>query len=58
MFVFNSRAESTLGSPSYKMHMKLTIMNIQHSDYGTYKCVAKNPRGETDGTIRLYSKYL
>ncbi|XP_026465262.1 protein CEPU-1-like [Ctenocephalides felis] len=49
------KAESTLGSPSYKMHMKLTIMNIQHSDYGTYKCVAKNPRGETDGTIRLYT---
>lgn len=26
------------------------------SDFGTYKCVAKNPRGETDGVIRLYSK--
>ncbi|RZC42303.1 I-set and/or V-set domain containing protein [Asbolus verrucosus] len=38
--------------------MKLTINNIQQNDYGTYKCVAKNPRGETDGTIRLYSEYL
>lgn len=61
--------------------MRLTIYNVQHSDYGTVKCVgmffpnfawiikafpyafllqstlaAKNPRGETDGTIRLYSK--
>jgi hypothetical protein len=51
------RAENTVGSPSYKTHMKLTISNIQERDYGTYKCVAKNPRGETDGTIRLYSEY-
>jgi hypothetical protein len=50
--------ENTFGDPSYKIHMKLTINNIQQSDYGTYKCVAKNPRGETDGTIRLYSKCL
>lgn len=26
-------------------------------DDGMYKCVAKNPRGETDGTIRLYGKF-
>ncbi|CAH2003722.1 unnamed protein product [Acanthoscelides obtectus] len=47
--------ENIVGSPSYKTHMKLTINDIQQNDYGTYKCVAKNPRGETDGTIRLYS---
>lgn len=52
------RTENTVGSPSYKTHMKLTINQIQQSDYGTYKCVAKNPRGETDGTIRLYSKFI
>lgn len=51
------RAENTVGSPPYKTHMKLTISNIQERDYGTYKCVAKNPRGETDGIIRLYSEY-
>ncbi|XP_072402120.1 lachesin-like isoform X2 [Diabrotica undecimpunctata] len=49
------RTENSLGNPSYKTHMKLTINNIQQSDYGTYKCVAKNPRGETVGTIRLYT---
>lgn len=49
--------ENIIGEPSYKTHMRLTINNIQQSDYGVYKCVAKNPRGETDGTIRLYSKY-
>jgi hypothetical protein len=52
-------AENSVGPPNppYKTHMRLTIHNIQEKDYGTYKCVAKNPRGETDGTIRLYSKY-
>ncbi|KAL1493396.1 hypothetical protein ABEB36_011457 [Hypothenemus hampei] len=47
-------AENIVGDPNYKTHMRLTINNIQNSDYGTYKCVAKNPRGETDGIIRLY----
>ncbi|XP_028140390.1 protein CEPU-1-like [Diabrotica virgifera virgifera] len=47
--------ENSVGNPSYKTHMKLTINNIHQSDYGTYKCVAKNPRGETDGIIRLYT---
>lgn len=51
------RAETSVGSPTYKSHMRLTISNVQEKDFGTYKCVAKNPRGETDGTIRLYSKY-
>lgn len=41
---------------SYKSIMRLTILDVQRSDYGTFKCVAKNPRGETDGTIRLYCK--
>ncbi|KAJ8984271.1 hypothetical protein NQ317_009755 [Molorchus minor] len=49
------RAENIPGNPSYKTHMTLTINNIQQSDYGTYKCMAKNPRGETDGIIRLYT---
>lgn len=36
--------------------MRLTIINVQSSDYGNYKCVAKNPRGDTDGNIKLYSE--
>jgi len=36
--------------------MRLTIANVQSSDYGNYKCVAKNPRGDMDGNIKLYSK--
>jgi neurotrimin len=58
MMLFNYRAESITSTPSYKTHMRLFIYNIQASDFGTYKCVAKNPRGETDGTIRLYGKFF
>lgn len=49
--------ENSISDQPYKTQMRLTIYNIQATDYGIYKCVAKNPRGETDGTIRLYSKY-
>ncbi|XP_039951566.1 interference hedgehog [Bactrocera tryoni] len=48
------KTETLPGNPSYKATMRLTITNIQKSDYGSYKCVAKNPRGEMDGTIKLY----
>jgi len=50
------RVEATIGLPAYKTHMKLTIINVSSGDDGIYKCVAKNPRGETDGIIRLYGK--
>lgn len=36
--------------------MRLAIFNISQADENTYKCVAKNPRGETDGSIRLYGE--
>ncbi|KAG5682113.1 hypothetical protein PVAND_011492 [Polypedilum vanderplanki] len=49
------KTEVASSSPSYKSIMRLTIYNIQHSDFGIYKCVAKNPRGETESSIRLYS---
>lgn len=52
------REESSVGTPPYKTHMKLTIFSLTQSDFETYKCVAKNPRGETDGTIRIYCKHL
>lgn len=37
--------------------MKLTIVSVDISDFGMYKCVAKNSLGETDGSIKLYRKY-
>lgn len=48
------RVESRPMELPYKTQMLLTIVELRRSDFGTYKCVAKNPRGETDGTIRLY----
>lgn len=51
------KAMSIQGVPSYKVQMKLTIVDVSQTDYGVYKCVAKNSRGETDGTIRLYSEW-
>lgn len=37
--------------------MKLKIRNVTSSDYGSYRCVAKNSLGETDGLIKLEGKY-
>ena len=34
----------------------LNILNVDHKDFGTYECVAKNPLGESDGTINLSGK--
>lgn len=57
LMIHESGKYKTVSSPDrppYKTHMTLTICDIQREDYGSYKCIAKNPRGETDGTIRLY----
>lgn len=56
-FLSSHRTDTVYTKSAYKSTMKLTISNVQKIDYGTYKCVAKNPRGETDGTIRLYCKF-
>lgn len=33
--------------------MKLQIRNVVSADFGSYRCVAKNSLGETDGIIKL-----
>lgn len=48
--------ETMLVDNAYKVAMKLLIKSVGPHDLGSYKCVAKNSLGETDGTIKLYSK--
>lgn len=37
--------------------MRLKIRNVGPNDYGSYRCVAKNSLGETDGVIKLDGEY-
>ena len=41
---------------SYKVQMKLRIRDIEPSDFGSYKCIARNSLGSTEGSIKLYGK--
>jgi hypothetical protein len=41
----------------YNKFMLLKIRSVKHSDFGSYKCVAKNSLGETDGVIKLDGKF-
>ncbi|XP_035208287.1 lachesin-like [Stegodyphus dumicola] len=40
----------------YQVSMKLIIADIQAEDFGSYKCIAKNSLGSTEGIIRLFGK--
>lgn len=57
-FTVSHRSESIVGHPEYKTTMRLTITSVDEEDDTSYKCVAKNPRGESEGTIRLYGEYI
>lgn len=37
----------------YSKYMRLKIRNVGPNDFGSYRCVAKNSLGETDGLIKL-----
>ena len=41
----------------YRNAMKLHIYPLTQAEFGAYRCVAKNSLGDTDGTIKLYSKF-
>lgn len=44
---------TSLSDESYSRKMKLTIRKVSPRDFSSYRCVAKNSLGETDGLIRL-----
>ncbi|XP_051858479.1 lachesin isoform X2 [Drosophila albomicans] len=45
--------ETTSTISGYTKYMKLKIRAVGPNDFGTYRCVAKNSLGETDGNIKL-----
>lgn len=46
----------TISKGSYEMTMKLVIKSVRVQDFGSFRCVATNSLGETDGRIKLYSE--
>ncbi|KAF8764737.1 Lachesin like protein [Argiope bruennichi] len=38
----------------YQVSMKLVITAVDQEDFGSYKCIAKNSLGSTEGVIRLF----
>lgn len=45
--------ETSSINSGYSKSMKLRIRNVELVDYGSYRCVAKNSLGETNGLIKL-----
>ncbi|KAK9722141.1 Immunoglobulin I-set domain [Popillia japonica] len=53
MIISGDKYEAVSMDSGYKKYMMLKIRNVGLSDFGSYKCVAKNSLGETDGVIKL-----
>ncbi|KAK3858346.1 hypothetical protein Pcinc_035463 [Petrolisthes cinctipes] len=59
MMILNSdKYRSETYETLYRIHMKLTVFNFSRDDNTTYKCVAKNSLGETEGDIKLNEIYI
>ncbi|CAM1319851.1 Uncharacterised protein r2_g2819 [Pycnogonum litorale] len=54
MIVSDNEVQATSLVNEYKTHMRLKILNVRPKHFGEYKCIAKNPMGDTEGSIRLY----
>lgn len=50
--------ETSSTNIGYSKYMKLKIRSVGPGDYGSYRCVAKNSLGETDGLIKLEGNLL
>lgn len=55
MLISNAKYDSlVLETGPYRLLLRLTIRNLRPDDFGIYKCVSKNPLGETEATIKLH----
>jgi hypothetical protein len=55
-YVAGEKYEAVSTDNGYNKFMMLKIRSVSKSDFGSYKCVAKNSLGETDGVIKLDGK--
>ncbi|KAL0881663.1 hypothetical protein ABMA27_001481 [Loxostege sticticalis] len=53
MIISGEKYTTTYFDDNYSRKMKLTIRKVSSRDFSSYRCVAKNSLGETDGLIRL-----
>ncbi|KAI8420915.1 hypothetical protein MSG28_008082 [Choristoneura fumiferana] len=56
MIISGNKYITNLSDEGYSRKMKLTIRKVSSQDFSSYRCVAKNSLGETDGLIRLDGK--
>ncbi|XP_057323488.1 lachesin-like [Microplitis mediator] len=55
MIISGTRHEvQAISKSAFQVKMVLTIRHLQKQDFGSYKCAAKNSRGDVDFSIRLY----
>ncbi|XP_008546015.1 neurotrimin isoform X3 [Microplitis demolitor] len=53
MIVSGEKYEALYTDSGYNKYMMLKIRNVGPNDFGSYKCVAQNSLGGTDGVIKL-----
>ncbi|KAK0082302.1 hypothetical protein PV325_010732 [Microctonus aethiopoides] len=53
MIVSGEKYEAQYTDNGYNKYMSLKIRNVGPKDFGSYKCVAQNSLGGTDGIIKL-----
>merc|ERR1711970_1689946 len=52
--MFPSERHEMVREVGNKQHSRLTIKEVNQSDFGAYKCVITSARGRTEGYILLY----
>lgn len=58
LLVSGDKYEARSEEREYNKDMVLVIHNVTRGDFGSYRCVAKNSLGETDGLIKLEGELI